>query len=155
MAFEWNSDAANAPVQNNDYSALPPGIYRAIIADVQDKQTKAGTGAYLNIEFQIHGGRYDGRKVWEICNYANPNETAVRIGFQTLKAIGAALGLPEKFQPSDMLDKMVLIDLIIDKKDEKRNKVKGYKPDSYSAPVAGGTNVTPSGSDTDGGDLPF
>lgn len=144
MAFEWNETAANAPAQSNDFSALPPGIYRAIIADVQDKPTKAGTGAYLNIEFQIHGGRYDGRKVWEICNYSNPNETAVRIGFQTLKAIGAALGLAEKFQPGDMLDKMLLIDLIVDKADSKRNKIKGYKPDSYTAPVAASASVSPS-----------
>lgn len=136
MGFEWNDNAAEAAKQNNSqFEVLPAGKYRAVIADVQDKETKAGTGAYLNVELQIHGGSYDGRKVWEIINYRNPNDKAVEIGFRTLMSIGRALALPEKFNPNDMLDKMVLIETTIDSKgDQPRAKVKKWLPDG-EAPV--------------------
>jgi hypothetical protein len=136
MAFEWNdSSAEEAKKAVKSFEPLPAGKYRAIIAGVEDKETKAGNGKLIKFEFLIVGGFYDGRKYFENCNYQNPNPQAVQIGYQTLLNIGKALGFEGKYDPMDCLDKMLILDLGI--REDKRtgnkvNSVKKYMPDADS-----------------------
>jgi hypothetical protein len=154
--FDWS----NAPIATNDdvkrdYAPIPAGKYRAIIGAVQDKDTKAGTGKYFNIELIIHGDRYDGCKVWDLINYINPNPKAVEIGFRTLRAIGAAAGMSEQFDPQDLQDKCVEIEIGIESQPgfEPKNKVKKYYADGTAAAPAKPT-YAPQGSNDDA-DVPF
>lgn len=79
-------------VQTNDFAPLPVGEYTAAIVESEEKQTKAGTGSYLNLTLEVIEGNFKGRKVWERLNLNNPNQTAVNIAQQTLKAIHIAQG---------------------------------------------------------------
>ena len=136
MAFEWNDNQA-VEAQNavKKFEPLPVGKYRAIIANVEDKETQSGTGKYIKFEFLITGGFYDGRKIFENANYMNPNAQAVQIGYQTLLNIGKALGYDGKYDPMECMDKMLILDLGIreDKRNgNKVNNVKKYMPDADS-----------------------
>lgn len=136
MAFEWNdSTAEEAKNATKKFEPIPAGKYRAIIANVEDKKTKSGTGKYIKFEFLVTGGFYDGRKIFENANYENPNPQAVQIGYQTLMNIGKALGYEGKYDPMDCMDKMLILELgfRIDKQTgEKVNTVKKYLPDADS-----------------------
>ena len=57
-ALNFNA-AAVEPQQSFD--ALPPGRYEVIITDSEMKDTKAGTGQYLQLTFDVIGGQHNGR----------------------------------------------------------------------------------------------
>ena len=60
-------------------TVLPRGRYNAMITASEDKPTKSGNGAYLQLEFTVIDGPCANRKVWARLNLDNPNATAVSI----------------------------------------------------------------------------
>ena len=92
MSFDANS--VNPMEQRDSFEVLPAGDYMAIVAATHKKQTKAGNGHYLNIEFQLIGeGQYKGRKIWTNLNLDNPNNQAVSIARSELSSICRATGV--------------------------------------------------------------
>jgi hypothetical protein len=67
-----NFDASAVEPQQS-FDALPVGRYEVIITDSEMKDTKAGTGQYLQLTFSVTGGQHDGRKLWSRLNLVNPN----------------------------------------------------------------------------------
>lgn len=59
---------------------VPAGWYTAKITDAKVKDTKAGTGNFLEVTFSILGPSYEGRCVWGRFNLKNPNPQAEQIG---------------------------------------------------------------------------
>jgi hypothetical protein len=87
-------DASTVPdTQPADTGLIPEGEYRVEITDTEEKPTKSGNGAYLQIEFTILDGSYASRKIWSRLNLDNPNEKAVEIARRDLAAICRAVGL--------------------------------------------------------------
>ena len=84
---------ANEVEPSVGFDAIPAGKYQAVIVDSDMKPNKAGTGEYLQLEFEIIDGEYKGRKVWERLNLANPNAQAVAIARGRLSAICRAVGV--------------------------------------------------------------
>ena len=82
----------------SQFSALPSGEYPALITDSTVKQTKAGTGTYLELTYQIVDGPYKGRQLWARVTLSNPNATATQIGQQHLAQLRHATG---QMQPED------------------------------------------------------
>ena len=76
----------------SQFSALPSGEYPALITDSTVKQTKAGTGTYLELTYQIVDGPYKGRQLWARVTLSNPNATATQIGQQHLAQLRHATG---------------------------------------------------------------
>jgi hypothetical protein len=76
----------------SQFSALPSGEYPALITDSTVKQTKAGTGTYLELTYQIVDGAYKGRQLWARVTLSNPNATATQIGQQHLAQLRHATG---------------------------------------------------------------
>ena len=114
---------------STDFEAIPAGKYVAIIADSEMKQTKAGTGSYLELTFQIVEGEYKGRNLWARLNLDNPNAVAVKIAQGELSAICRAIGV---MAPNDSCE-LHNLPLVITVKCKKRedtgeitNEVKGY-----------------------------
>jgi hypothetical protein len=111
------------------------------------KPTKAGTGQFLQLTFQILEGPHKGRIVWSRLNLDNPNATAVQIAQADLAAICRAVGVT---QPKDSHD-LHNLPLVINVRCKKRpdtgdisNEISGYlrketPPPAASAPVAGST----------------
>lgn len=81
-----------------DFSPIPTGDYTAQIIDSDLKPTKANTGHYLELTFEVTEGEFKGRRVWARLNLDNPNPKAVEIAQRDLSAICHAIG---KLQVND------------------------------------------------------
>jgi hypothetical protein len=88
-------DGFNAEEQQGmlSFEPLPKGDYIAMATDSDMKDTKAGTGKYLQFEWQLIDGAYKGRKLWARLNLVNPNQTAVDIANRELGDICKAVGV--------------------------------------------------------------
>lgn len=74
--------------------AFPKGDYTVKVVESEVKLTKAGTGTYAEMKFEIVDGPYTGRTFRGRFNLTNPNEKAWKIGRAELSAIGVACGKP-------------------------------------------------------------
>ena len=87
QTFDATTVEPNAPRE-----IIPAGEYAAQIVASEMRDTKSGSGSYLQLEFQITGGPCDGRKIWTNLNLFNANEKAVEIAYRDLSAICRAVG---------------------------------------------------------------
>ena len=78
---------------SQEFQPLPEGKYEAVIADSDVKQTRNGSGRYVQLEFEVVSGEHKGRKVWGRYNIENPNADAVRIG-RAIPVVVSLLGPP-------------------------------------------------------------
>lgn len=130
-------DTSNDPA--DIYEPIPPGWYTAMIENAEIKDTKAGNGKYLNIQFNIYGEQFDGRKIFTRINLANPNQKAVEIGARELAQLASACGLLRLADSAELLDRTLQIKVaVVDGLNgDKDNDVKGFKPvNDGTAPAA-------------------
>ena len=106
--FDVRVDAAPKRV----YPTILPGRYVCEIVGEETKSTKAGTGHYLELVFQIHGGQFSGEKLFDRLNLKNPSERASAIARETLQAICDAVGVARPKSSADLLDRMVGVTLV-------------------------------------------
>ena len=97
QVFGGNFDANNVD-PSTSYDPIPNGEYMALITDSDVKPTKAGTGYYMQLVWEVIDGQYKGRKVFDRINIQNANKTAEEIGQRELSAICHAVG---KMNPAD------------------------------------------------------
>jgi len=130
------------------FDAVPAGKYVAAITESEMKPTKAGTGQYLQLTFQIIEGEYKGRLLWARLNLDNPSAMAVKIARSELSAICRAVGV---MAPKDSLD-LHNLPLVIKVGCKKRedtgevtNEIKGYeaRQRAAAAPAAAGGSAPP------------
>ena len=76
-----------------DYSPVPPDNYTAVITESELLQNKNGTGSYIKLKFEIMGGEYNGRFVWNNITYQHQNNQAQEIGHKELNTLMKACGL--------------------------------------------------------------
>lgn len=140
---------ANNVEPAGDFEPIPAGKYLAVITDSEMKPTKAGTGNYLQLTFQIIEGPYSNRLLWARLNLDNPNDTARKIAQGELSALCRAVGV---LAPNDSVE-LHNLPLVIHVRCKKRsdtgeitNEIKGYSkketpppPPSNSAPAAKST----------------
>lgn len=120
-------------VGTGDFEPLPEGSYNVVCDSAEIKQTKTGTGEYINTKFKVVGGEFDGRKLFTMFNIKNPNEKAVQIGMSQLKSFMKASGL-ESFvlrNVTDLEGMRCSVGVKI-KEDSygKKNNISYYKPSS-------------------------
>lgn len=72
---------------------IPAGKYVAAITTSEMKPTKNGTGAYLELEYQILDGEHKGRKLWSRHTLTHPSAQTVQIARGELSAICRAIGI--------------------------------------------------------------
>jgi hypothetical protein len=125
---------------SNDYDLLPEGWYTASVNSAELRETKAGTGNYLNMRYDIIGPDHAGRVVFGMITIRNPNQTAERIGREQLSSLAAAIGMKEMPRDSDeLIGNTVSIKVGVEKSAEygDKNTVKGFKSaGKVSAPAA-------------------
>lgn len=164
MANIGSFDATNvAPAE--DFSPIPVGDYPAMIVDSDVKPTKARTGHFAELVFEVTEGKYKGRKVWARLNLDNPNAKAVEIAQRELSAICHAVGKLQIQDTQELHFKPMVIRVDIEESEgySPRNAIKGYKaagavgaassqgnaqaaaPEAQStAPTAAATSASPS-----------
>jgi hypothetical protein len=133
---------ANTVEPAGDFEPIPGGKYLAVITESEMKPTKAGTGNYLQLTFQVIEGPFQNRLQWARLNLDNPNETARKIAQGELSAICRAVGV---LAPNDSVE-LHNLPLVINVRCKKRadtgeivNEVKGYsKKESPAAPSSNG-----------------
>lgn len=128
MVDLYNFDA-NQIDPSMEFEPLPAGEYRAIIADSEMKTTKAGTGSYLELAFQIIDGEYSNRYLWTRLNLDNPNPMAVKLAQAELSAICRAVGVMAPNDSVELHDIPLLITVKCKNREdngELTNEIKGY-----------------------------
>ena len=126
------------------FEPIPNGTYKAVITDAFEKETNAGNGSYLALTIEIIEGEYAGRKVFDNLNLNNPNQKAVQIAQQTLKAITVAINKTSVQTEADLVNIPLAIKTKIRKNEQYGDKaeVKAYLP-LEQAPVQPASFATP------------
>ena len=126
------------PVSNFD--PLPAGKYLAAITDSEMKPTKAGTGSFLQLTFEVLDGPHKGRLLWSRLNLDNPNATAVQIARAELSAICRAVGVMAPKDSAELHNLPLRITVRCKKRtdtEEITNEISGYaKKESVPASPA-------------------
>ena len=141
-----NFNAAEVEPQQS-FDALPVGRYEVIITDSEMKDTKAGTGQYLQLTFSVTGGQHDGRKLWSRLNLVNPNATAVGIAERELSAICHCLGIMTPADSEELHDRPLIVDVIQELNPmtgQQTNRIKGYAQ-ANGAPAQKAKPAAPAG----------
>ena len=133
--FGFTVDLSNVEASES-FSILPPGDYYAQIIQSEMRVSKAGTGKYLWLEYEILDGEFVGRKFWNNLNLLNPNSQTVEIAQRDLKAICAAIGveLSTSSDPLHFLPMLVKVKVKPGSGDYgPSNVVDGHKPTTAGA----------------------
>ena len=104
--FNPQAAAAAGEAGGDDFTPLPDGWYNASVMKSEIKQTNAGDGTMLKLEFVLDGSDgpgFKGRKVWTNLNLINKSAKAVAIANRDRAALCAAVGLPPDIGDSEQL----------------------------------------------------
>lgn len=141
---------ANQVEPNDAFDPLPSGEYVCIITASEMKPTKSGSGAYLELEFQVVDGPHAGRKLWDRLNLDNASEVAVKIAQGTLSAICRAIGVHQPKDSCELHDLPLVCKVRVEKRsdtNELTNVIKGYRRrDAVAAPARPVANRAAAGS---------
>jgi hypothetical protein len=137
MAFLSQSFAVDELPQGSggNFEPLPAGWYQATITSAELKKTKAGTGEYIAIRYDILGPTHQGRVVFGNLNIANPNQKAEEIGRQQLRELMVSIGINSVSDTDQLIGGSLSIKLDV-KSDEQygdKNEVRGFKAVSGGA----------------------
>ena len=88
------SGVTEEDMQGGKYDALPAGVYRIVIEKDEYKETKAGNGMMLSIEYTVLGPTHQGRKLFDNLCLEHPKSQVVQIAQAQLKALAIACGHP-------------------------------------------------------------
>ena len=123
-----------------EFKPLPEGKYEAVIADSDVKETRAGNGSYIQLEFEIISGEYKGRRLWGRYNVENANREAVEIGRAQFSAVCQAAGVPNPRDTAELHNCTLVLSVRCKHRkdtDELENVISGYRPkESVTQPPA-------------------
>ena len=144
---DLNGFNANNVDPATDFEAIPAGKYVAVIGESEMKPTKSGTGAYLELVFQVIEGEYRNRRLWARLNLDNPNELTVQIAKGELSAICRAVGVMQPKDSCELHNLPLLITVKCKRRDDTGdivNEIKGYaKKEAAAGQPQQATNNTP------------
>ena len=130
-------DASQQTSGGGSYDPIPEGDYILKAIEAVEKDTKAGTGSYINVKFEVVKGEFAGRLVWNIFNINNPSEKAQNIGRQQLVAWATACGKADADDTDKLLEKPFAATVSIDPAKggySASNRIKGFLLDSGDKP---------------------
>ena len=102
MKLNQTFNANDLPQGGGGFEPLPAGWYMARVTDAETRATKAGTGEYISVRYDITGPTHQGRVVYGNLNISNPSAKAEQIGRQQLGELMRAIGLA-KISDTDQL----------------------------------------------------
>jgi hypothetical protein len=149
MAYIGNFDA-NTVAPATEFQALPSGEYLMAVTESEMKETKGGTGQYLQMTFTVLQAAIQdhlNRKVFVRLNLINANQTAVDIAQRELSAICHATGvlkLQDSIQLHDLPLNCKVVHLPAKGEFSESNKISKYSPASeYGKGKAGVSAARP------------
>ena len=136
-----------APAPFDGPGPLPPGKYLATVVSSDLRRTKAGTGHYLELEFEVSEGEHRGRRLWSRLNVDHPNETAVRIAKEELASVCRAVGIARLSDTEALHGKPLLLSVRASTRrdsGEATTEIRGYAPPPRGAAPASPQQSSPS-----------
>ena len=120
---------SDLPKSERSYEPLPAGWYTATIGGAEVKATKAGTGEYISIRYDVTGPTHQGRVVFGNLNIKNPNPAAEAIAYQQMGELMRAIGLGRVDDTDQFIGGQLQIKLDIRKSEQygDSNDVKAFK----------------------------
>jgi hypothetical protein len=120
------------------FDVLPEGKYLCMAVASQIKPTKAGTGEYLEITFEVIDGQGKGRKIWERLNIRNANKKAEEISQRQLSALCRSIGVLNLSDTDQLHNIPVVLEVEIEQREgySPQNRVKSYGGSGSTVPVA-------------------
>lgn len=118
--------------EQRDFECLPDGWYSAEVLTADVCATKAGTGAYLAVQFAVTGPTHAGRRVWQNYTLRNPSSSAERIGREQLGELVRALGIQTPKDSDELVGNLCEIRLTTRQQEgfAPRNHVQAARPRS-------------------------
>ena len=138
--------ADDLPESDRNFDPIPPGWYSASITSAELTPTKAGTGTYIKVRYDITGPTHEGRVVFANLNIRNPNPDAERIGRQQLGELMRAIGLAQVQDTDELIGASLQIKLKIRPAQgewEASNDVSGFRAAGGNAAPAMPRPVAP------------
>lgn len=138
MAFlNETFDVATLPQGSGNFEPLPAGWYMASITKAELQPTKAGSGQYIKLRYDITGPTHQGRVVFGNLNIKNPSTKAEEIGRQQLGDIMRAIGLARVTDSDELIGGSLQIKLTVKQDDQygAGNEIKGFKAIGGSVPT--------------------
>ena len=138
MRLDEEFDVGTLPQSTNNFDPLPPGWYEVSITDAEIRKTKAGTGSYIAVRYDVIGPTHQGRVVFRNLNIRNPNPKSEEIGRQQLGDLMRAIGVPRLTDTDQLIGGSLKIKLKIREQEgyDPSNDVSGFKALEGSAPPA-------------------
>lgn len=121
------------------FELVPPGTYKIRLIDAVEKPTKAGTGNYINLTFEVlEPAQYAGAKIFDRLNLDNPSDKARAFAQRRLAALVRACGLVTAADTEQLLMKPLMVDVIVEKSPgyDDKNTIKNYLYDKSVQPAA-------------------
>lgn len=137
-----NFDASNVDPAVG-FDPVPAGKYVAVITESEKKPTKAGTGEYLQLTFQVIEGEFKGRLLWARLNLDNPSAMAVKIARAELSAICRAINVMAPKDSLELHNLPLTISVGCKKRDDTgdiTNEIKGYEAKQQPAMTTSAAN---------------
>jgi hypothetical protein len=128
MRLETAFETKNLP-QADSFDPIPAGWYGATVEKAEVKETKSGTGRYLNIQWKVDGPKYAGRIIFDMINYNNSNPKAQEIGLRQLSSLLAATAIFRLEDTDQLIGASCQIKVSIREQDgyDPQNVIKTYK----------------------------
>ena len=126
------------------YEPLPDGWYDVTIGGCEIKETRAGTGKYLHVRYDVTGPSHSGRVVFGNLNIRNQNPKAEEIGRQQLGELMDSVGIGKLSDTDQLIGNRLKVKLSTRRSEQygDSNEVKGWKaadgikPAAAAAPAA-------------------
>lgn len=114
-----------------DFTPLPAGDYNVTIHDAEIKQTKSGTGQYINLKLHVDGPTHTGRFLFGALNIKNDSAQAEQIGRGQLGSILRAIGIESLEDTDQLISGIMTVKVAIKPASgqyKENNEIKAYKP---------------------------
>lgn len=128
-------------VKESGFGLIDAGDYPVMVDEATVKDTKSGTGQYINMKLKIIGGDAEGRFLFTTFNIKNDNPKAVEIGMSQLKTFCKVSGRGDK--PLSDVTQLVgykataVVKIKEDATYGDKNVVSYFKPYKEAAPKSG------------------
>ena len=135
---KFGFDLSEYHTEDRNYDPIPMGDYFLKCTDAVVKPTRTG-GEMIAAAFEVVGGDFNGRKLWNNFNIHNNSEVAQRIGREQVSAWAKAAGKPNANSFDELLERKFKAIVDIEKGKDgyaDKNRIAGYIMPSSSAPAA-------------------
>lgn len=123
-------DPSSVPESDRNFDPLPAGVYQVQVTESDIQDIKSGNGQALVLTFEVMGGPFENRKLWDRLNIRHTSEQAQSIAQRALADLFLATNTPPSRNSEDLHFKPLLAKVvIIPAKDgyAAKNEIKGYK----------------------------